>query len=181
MDFSVDLRMLASSRASDLGFAARLQSFSAPNTYRGSAAASQPCRIDSIGVRSGSCVPETRPCPCSSIQIGLARIRPVTSGLEQGAEVDERPAMSASRECLRRGRESGPPIKPCGIEPVSMKPSRDRVPGLRSFSLLLCRARSCSSLRNAMPVMRRVRPLSLRQQAWPRNRSIWNAFSRLSM
>jgi hypothetical protein len=181
MDFSVDLRMLASPRASDLGFTARLQSFSAPNTYWGSAATGQPCRIDSVGARSGSCVPETRPCPCSSIQNDLARVRPVTSGLEQGAEVDERPTMSASRECLRRGRESGPPIKPCGIEPVSMKPSRDRVPGLQSFLRLLYRARFCSSSRNAMPVMRRARPLSLRQLAWPRNRSIWNAFSRLSM
>jgi hypothetical protein len=181
MDFSVDARMLASSHASVFGFTVWLQSFSAPNTYRGSSALGQPCRVDSMGVRSRPCVPETRPCPCSSIQNDLARVRPVTAGLEQGAEVDERPTMSASRECLRRGRESGPPIKRRGIEPVSMKPSRDRVPGLRSFLRLLYRARFCSSARNGMPVIRRVRPLSLRQLAWPRKRSIWNAFSRLSM
>lgn len=181
MELSVGFRMLASPRASDLGFTARLQSFSAPNTYRGSSALGQPCRVDSMGARSGPCVPETRPCPCSSIQNDLARVRPVTAGLEQGAEVDERPIQSASRECLRRGRESGPPIKRSGVEPVSMKPSRDRVPGLRSFLGLLHRARSCSSSRNATPVIRRVRPLSLRQLAWPRKRSIWNAFSRLSM
>jgi hypothetical protein len=75
MDFSVDIRILASPRASVFGFTARLQSFSAPNTYRGSSTLGQSCRIDSIGVRSGSCVPETRPYPCSSIQNDLARVQ----------------------------------------------------------------------------------------------------------
>jgi hypothetical protein len=174
--------MLASPRASDLGFTARLQSFSAPNTYWGSAATGQPCRIDSVGVRSGPCVPETRPCPCSSIQNVLARKSvQLLPGSSKGQRSTSGRQSRHPANVLGLGRESGPPIKTSGIEPVSMKPSRGRVPGLRSSLRLLYRARFCSSSRNGMPVMRRVRPLSLRQLAWPRNRSIWNAFSRLSM
>jgi hypothetical protein len=182
MVLGVDRWMLWPSGISDLGFAVWLQSFSAPNTYWGSTSSMRPRRIDSLGVRSGSSVPETRPYPGSSIQIVLARIVQLSSGSRQGQRSTRGPSRSASRDFRSGWEGEWATNQTVQHRTLSMKPSRDRSSGLRSSLRLLYRARSCfPKSGSVMPVMRRVRPLSLRQLAWPRNRSIWNGFSRLSM
>jgi len=79
-------------------------------------------------------------------------------------------------------RESGPPIKPNSVEPLSMKPSRDRIT-VPEYSWASHRVRSCLHLEDVTPVMRRVRPLSLRTRYFcpVRNRFRSKLFSRPNM
>ena len=137
--------------------------FSAPNTYWGSTSSKRPRRIDSLGVRSGSSVPETRPYPGSSIQIVLARGVQLSSGSRQGQRSTSGPSRSASRD-FRSGWE-GEWATNQAMQPRAFVHEAISRSGLTT-PVLLAASRSGSVLlpwssRSVRPVMRRVRPLSL--------------------
>ena len=135
---------------------------SAPNTYWGSPSSKRPWRIDSLGVSFWIPRPRNTSVPwlVHSKRTG-SLIRPVICGLETGAEIAERPTLSASRECCPAwegewATNQNMRRRTCVHEAIAG--SNPRTP------VLLAASPSGSvnpSSRNATPVMRRVRPLSL--------------------